>query len=53
MRLRVEEIAIEFEALLDRRGGDADVVQAAEFHDCTVTSVVTEFAIKQASCARW
>ena len=53
VRLGVEHGAVEFEALLDRRRGDADVVEAAEFHCSIVTSVVTELAMKQASCARW
>src|SRR3954452_22528758 len=38
VRLRAEHIAVDLEALLDRRGRDADMVEAAEFHS-TVTFV--------------
>ena len=37
---------------LDRWRRNADMVEATEFHDCTVTSVVTLLAMKQASWAR-
>src|SRR6476659_10385333 len=53
MRLGAEHGPIGVEALLDRRRRNADMVEAAEFHWSIVTSVVTLFAMKQASCALW
>src|SRR5688572_26917738 len=52
VRLGSEHRPIKLKVPLDRRSRHADMVEAAEAHvPSTVTLVVTELAMKQASCA--